>query len=53
MIPTKRKKWKVVQGLVAIPRNALVMRGDLILRKGIYEYGTSEDMLVDLCDSVQ
>ncbi|CAG8626910.1 12729_t:CDS:2, partial [Funneliformis mosseae] len=40
---SKRKNSKrVIQGLVATTRKALGRKGDLILRKGIHEYGASE-----------
>ena len=40
---SKRKNNKrIIQGLVATTRKALERRGDLILRKGIHEYGASE-----------
>ncbi|CAG8652257.1 1218_t:CDS:2 [Gigaspora margarita] len=38
----RKNKYRVIQGLVATTRKALGRRGDLILRKGIYEYGASE-----------
>ncbi|RGB23968.1 hypothetical protein C1646_517372 [Rhizophagus diaphanus] len=40
---SKRKnKRRIVQGIVKTTRKALGRRGDLILRKGSYEYGASE-----------
>jgi hypothetical protein len=38
----RKNEYRVIQGLVATTRKALGRRGDLILRKGIYEYGASE-----------
>ncbi|CAJ0833909.1 12859_t:CDS:2, partial [Entrophospora sp. SA101] len=40
---SKRKnKKRIVKGLLETTRKALGRRGDLILRKGVYEYGASE-----------
>ncbi|PKC58022.1 hypothetical protein RhiirA1_471610 [Rhizophagus irregularis] len=38
----RKNKHRVIQGLVSTTRKALGRRGDLILRKGMYEYGASE-----------
>ena len=38
----RKNKNRVIQGLVVTTRKALGRKGDLILRKGIYEYGASE-----------